>query len=103
MMGYYGFGFWMMGMWLVFLLIAVLVYQDAEKRGRSDGLLWFILLLIPMVSLFALILYLIVREQDGGTHVPRTNSLSVLDERYARGEINREEYQRIKDDLRRSS
>lgn len=102
-MGYYGYGFWMIGMWFIFILIAVLVYQDAEKRGRSDAILWFVLLLIPMVSIFALILYLIIRDQDGGTHISRTNPLSVLDERYARGEIDRNEYNRIKDDLRRGN
>lgn len=99
-MGFFGFGFWMMGMWIFFLVIAVLVYQDAEQRGRTDGLLWFILLLLPMVSVFALILYLIVRDQDTGLLNQRSNSLTVLDQRYARGEINQEEYRRIKADLR---
>jgi putative membrane protein len=100
MMGFFGFGFWMMGMWVFFLIIAVLVYQDAEYRGRTDGLLWFILLLIPMVSVFALILYLIVRDQDTGIHNQGSDPLAVVDQRYARGEIDQEEYRRIKADLR---
>ena len=29
-------GFWMIGVWLVFVVIAFLVYEDAEKRGPNN-------------------------------------------------------------------
>lgn len=101
MIGSYGFGLWMMGMWFFFILIAIMVYNDAERRGRSDSLLWFLLLLIPMVSIFALFMYLIIRNDDTVKYSPQGNPISVLDERYARGEIDRTNYSRMKDDLRR--
>lgn len=100
-MGFFGFGPWMMGMWFIFIFIAILVYKDAEERDRSDSLLWFFLLLIPMVSFFALFMYLIIRNEDVVKYSPQGNPLSVLDERYARGEIDRVNYVRMKDDLRR--
>ncbi len=100
-MGLYGFGPWMMGMWFIFIFIAIFVYKDAEERGRSDGLLWFFLLLIPMVSIFALFMYLIIRNENTNRYSPQGDPLSILDERFARGEIDRIEYSRMKDDLRR--
>ncbi|AEA47114.1 SHOCT domain-containing protein [Archaeoglobus veneficus] len=93
MTGFYGFGmfFW----WLIFLAIGYLVYQDAEKRGMN-GLLWFILVILPMVGFLFLILYLVMREERPATG---KRALEILDERYARGEINREEYLRMKKEL----
>ena len=63
--GSYGFPFlgWGTGLiWLVlFLVIGYLVYQDANKRGMN-GLLWGILVIIPMVGIIFLILYIVLRE-----------------------------------------
>jgi len=43
-------GYMMIGVWLVFIVIAFLVYQDANKRGMN-GLLWFILVILPMIGI----------------------------------------------------
>lgn len=87
---------WMIGYWLVFLLIAYLVYRDAESRGMN-GLLWAILVVIPWIGMLFLLIYLLKRDEMGGS----SNAESILDERYARGELTRDEYLRMKEDLRR--
>ena len=99
MMGMFGMWIGMMGMWLIFLFIAFAVYQDAEKRGRSDGLMWLILLLIPWMNFIVLIVYLVVREEGSGITVKTRSPFSLLENRYARGEISREEYFQIKEDI----
>lgn len=98
MYGYFGsqyFGFGMFFWWLIFLAIGYLVYQDAEKRGMN-GLLWFILVILPMVGFLFLILYLVMREEKPTTG---KRALEILDERYAKGEISREEYLKMKKEL----
>jgi len=91
-------GFWMIGLWLVLAVIGILVYQDAQKRGMN-GLLWLVLLLIPMFSVVALILYLVLREAKTTAGAGGKSAGMILDERYARGDISREEYIRMKDDI----
>lgn len=85
---------WMIGYWLVFLVIAYLVYKDAESRGMN-GLLWAVLVILPWIGMLFLIIYLLKREEG-----PRRNAESILDERYARGELTRDEYLKMKEDLR---
>lgn len=101
----YGFPFWTLGMmliWLVlFLVIGYLVYQDANKRGMN-GLLWGILVIIPMVGLLFLIIYIIIREtgiQKAG--VEGKTPMDILKERYAKGEITSEQFQKISEDLKK--
>jgi putative membrane protein len=103
--GSYGFPFFGLGMmlfWLViFLVIAYLVYQDANSRGMN-GLLWGILVLIPMAGILFLILYIIIRETGGQKTIPGEKSPpDILKERYAKGEITGEEFQKISEDLKR--
>lgn len=92
------FGFvWILilGLWAVFLVIAIIVYYDAEKHGMN-GPLWFILVIIMP---FSLIVYLIIREErDEGLFYGK-NAREILDARYARGELTTEEYQRKKREL----
>ncbi len=98
--GFGFFGFWMIFWLVVWILIAYLVYQDAEKRGMN-GLLWLILLLIPMVNIIALIIYIVIREsqpQPRKQEVEKT-PLEILKERYAKGEISHEEYERMRREL----
>jgi putative membrane protein len=103
-----GFGIGMVFVWLVSLAIAYLVYKDAEKRGMN-GLLWGLPILIPWIGVLFLVLYLIMR--DSGHHfavaakgeVPRATAEEILDERYARGELTREVYLQMKDDLKAGS
>jgi putative membrane protein len=103
----YGYGFpffgWvMMLIWLVlFLVIGYLVYQDANKRGMN-GLLWGILVIIPMVGLLFLIIYIIIRET--GTQKPVVEgktAMDILKERYAKGEITSEQFQKMSEDLKK--
>jgi putative membrane protein len=93
---YYGFGmiFW----WIIFLAIGFLVYQDANKKGMN-GLLWFILVVLPVVGVIFLLLYVVIRESHESSETERDKVLNILKERYAKGEITREEYLRMKEDL----
>jgi hypothetical protein len=54
---------------IIFILIAVWVYKDAEKRGMS-GILWF--LIVWLLGIIGLIIYLIVRKSHpiGGSPPP---------------------------------
>ncbi|UCE74126.1 MAG: SHOCT domain-containing protein [Methanomassiliicoccales archaeon] len=90
--------FWMIGYWVVFVIIGILVYKDAEKRGMS-GLLWFILVILPWIGILFLIIYLIVREDKTTPNAQYKSANVLLDERYARGEITREDYLRMKKDI----
>ena len=89
---------WMAGLWIVLVVIAILVYHDAQKRGMNS-LLWAILVLIPMFGFLALIIYLVVRETGQAQAATGKSAQTLLDERYARGEISRDEYLRMKADL----
>jgi putative membrane protein len=103
--GGYGFPFlgWGMGLiWLVaFLIIGYLVYQDANKRGMN-GLLWGILIIIPMVGILFLIMYIVVRESNSQKTVPEgSNAMDILKVRYAKGEITSEQFKTISEDLKK--
>jgi putative membrane protein len=98
MMGWF-MGPWMIGIWLIFLVIAYLVYKDAETRGMN-GVLWFVLVVLPWIGIIFLIAYLIIREQKQLPSGGRTPA-EILEERYAKGEITREEYLRMKEDLKK--
>jgi putative membrane protein len=99
------FPFWGLGMmffWLiVFLIIAYLVYQDANKRGMN-GLLWGILVLIPVLGILFLIMYIIGRETGGQKAMPAgKGAMDILKERYATGEITSEQFHTISEDLKK--
>ncbi len=91
---------------LLSVVVAYLVYKDAEKRGMN-GLLWGLPVLVPWIGILFLILYLIMR--DSGRHIvaegsfapTRTTAEEVLDERYAKGEVAREVYLQMKEDLKK--
>ncbi len=90
---------WMIGYWVIFVIIGILVYKDAEERGMS-GLLWFILVILPWIGILFLIIYLIIREDKVVDRLPQKSANAILDERYAKGEITRDDYQRMKKDMR---
>jgi putative membrane protein len=100
-------GFGTVFAWFVSLAVAYLVYKDAKKRDMN-GLLWGLPILIPWIGILFLILYLILR--DSGRRIAAESSVAakttaeeVLDERYARGEVARELYLQIKEDLKKPS
>lgn len=78
--------------------------------GMGWGWHWlgmFVFWLIPLLVVIALVAvaikYLSSRgaRSDAGLREDSNRALEVLEERYARGEINREEYLQKRDDLRR--
>ncbi len=91
---------------LLSVVVAYLVYKDAEKRGMN-GLLWGLPVLVPWIGILFLILYLIMRDSgrhivaEGSTAPARTTAEEVLDERYAKGEVTREVYLQMKEDLKK--
>lgn len=95
------FGWEVLLFWLViFLVIAYLVYKDANMRGMN-GPLWGILVLIPMAGLLFLIIYIIIRETGVQRTLPEgKTAMDILKERYARGEITSEQFQTMKEDLK---
>ena len=94
-------GFGTIVTWLIFLALAYLVYKDAETRGKN-GLLWGLAVLVPWIGIIFLILYLILRE-GGQFTASKMTPQELLDERYAKGEIAREQYMQMKDDIRKVS
>ena len=63
--------------------------------------LWFILVILPMVGWLFLVLCVIIRETAHPAGTERAPARAILDERFARGEINAEDYRRMKEELNR--
>lgn len=96
---FYGFG--SIFVWIIFVVIAIFVYQDATQRGMN-GALWFILIILPFIGIIFLLLYMVIREsQEYSKEEEGADALSVLKRRYAEGEINREDYLKMKEDLKK--
>lgn len=73
-MGGWGWGFGILGMlfWLALIVLVVVLVWRLMERGGRDG-----------------------SRYDGGRETP----LEILKKRYARGEIDKEEFERVKRDL----
>jgi putative membrane protein len=56
-------GFWWIAVWVVQFVLALLVYKDAEKQEKN-GLLWFLLVILPWIGILFLIGYLVVRSEE---------------------------------------
>jgi len=98
-------GWWFLWpiIWIaVALIIGILVYRDAEKRGMN-GLLWLILVLLPMVGLLFLVIYIVIREEKRVSSEKGIGKSpeKILDERYARGDIPKSEYKEMKKEIRK--
>jgi putative membrane protein len=93
---FFGLGF-MIITWLIQLVIAYFVYKDAQEQKMSAPL-WFLLVILPMVGFLLAILYGIIREVRMPIETKNT-PLDILKERFARGEIKLEEYEKTKDAL----
>lgn len=65
------------------------------------GWLWMALLwLIPVLLLFALVKYLFSFRPGNDNQTLDRTALNILDEKYARGELTREEYLQKRNDLK---
>ena len=64
-----------------------------------NGLLWFILVILPMVGIIFLILYIVIRETSHPAKAESGKPLEILKERLAKGDITEEEYRRLKAEL----
>jgi putative membrane protein len=90
-MGYgygYGPGWGMMGGW--------------GGYGYGYGIIHMVIWIVILVAIVALIIWLVRSfSTPGGHYLPprRSAGLDVLEERYARGEINRDEYLQKKKDI----
>jgi len=91
---FFGLGF-MMLIWLIQLVIGYFVYKDAQEQKMSAPL-WFILVIIPMVGFMLAVLYVIIREVRMPPE-PGNTAVDILKERFARGEITSEEYEKGKE------
>ena len=90
----FGLGF-MMFTWLIQLVIACFVYKDAKEQNMSAPL-WFILVILPMVGFLLAVLYAIIREVRMPIE-PKNTPVTILKERFAKGEITAEEFEKGKD------
>lgn len=79
-------------LWIVQLVIGYFIYRDAGKQKMSAPL-WFVLAVIPIFGYFAAVAYAIIRDirrpDTSGNH-----PLEILKERFARGEITSEEFEK---------
>jgi putative membrane protein len=89
--------FMMLVLWLVQLVIAYFIYKDAKDQKMSAPL-WFILVIIPFFGYFIAVLYVIIREVRKPLEPERT-PVDILKERFARGEITGEEFEKARDIL----
>ena len=94
------FGYWTIIVWIIQLILAFMVYKDAENK-KENGILWFILVIIPWIGLLFLIGYLVIREEETDAEEAIENAEKILDERYVKGEITRKEYLQMKKDIKK--
>ena len=64
--------------------------------GMIFGFIFFILIVIGVIFL---IIWLVKRSGYSTTEKPSTKSIEVLKERYAKGELTKEQYENMKKDL----
>lgn len=74
---------------------------NKDGDGMMAGWMWMPFLLVMLVMMFFMMSMGGHRHGDHGHGGHGGDARSVLDRRYAAGELTREEYQRIKDDLER--
>jgi putative membrane protein len=75
------------------------VYETCD--GHMDGGWWWVMGIGWLIFLAVVIgVAVVVLRHYGGSGVPARSALHVLDERFARGEIDEDEYRKRRDALR---
>ncbi|MEO8424731.1 MAG: SHOCT domain-containing protein [Actinomycetota bacterium] len=62
--------------------------------GNDASWVWGLVMMVVMVGVVALIVWAIVRTGDRPGAAHRPDALGILEERFARGEIDQEEFER---------
>lgn len=96
---------WMAVFRIVQLVIAFFIYRDA-KENETNPILWFVLVIIPVIGWLFLVLYVILRVLDtgkgsSGQESSHKSAREILDERFAAGGITTDEYNAMKEELSR--
>ena len=68
-------------------------FHDRMMDGGGGGRwIWGVLIMAVMLGLVALVVWLIVRSSHGTAGGPSSSAKEILSERFARGEIDADEY-----------
>lgn len=82
----------------------VFAYTGHHMDFDRGGWFWMMIMMIVGVILVALVVYLLVRALSQGQMIYKTadqeSPLDIAKRRYAAGEISREDFERIKNDLK---
>lgn len=75
--------------------------MDGWGMGWFGGIFMLVIWILVVVGLIFLIKWLVqtTRDVPGGKSTPTSRALHILEERYARGEIEKQEFQEKKKDL----
>jgi len=75
-------------------------YHDGMGWWMVFGSVWIVIFWIIILFLVFWVIKKISRNRDSGSDaIEKSDALSIARERYARGEISREEFEQIKKDL----
>lgn len=72
-------------------------HHPMDRWSMMGGWWFWIILFIAIFLITVILVYLIIREETGR----RKKAEELLDERYARGELNTEEYKEMKKEMRK--
>jgi len=95
-----GMSIWMGIVWVIQLVVGYFVYRDAKERQMSP-VLWFIVVIIPVIGWLFMVIYVIIRETEHRPSPQKESSEKILDERFAKGEITSEQYRQMKEELKK--
>ncbi len=91
-------GVWVLVLWIFQVIIGYFVYRDAKER-KMNAILWLILVILPLIGYLFMVIYLVIRETEHPLPKAGGDARKILDERYAKGEISNDEYEKMKEEL----
>lgn len=86
--------------WIIQLIVAIIVYRDAKDR-QLNPILWFILIILPVIGWLFLVIYVIIRETRHSPILEKEQAAEILDKRFAKGEITADEYRTMKEEMKK--